>query len=321
MTPIVVEIINWKTKILWGVVAALVHPLIYLGFDFFQGKPVGKNLIVYAALFAFYVALELFVALGIVLRGTPHKLLADEQGLFIKAFWKSKRLAWSQIATLQKSQDLDGETLKNRLILRDAGGTVLAQLWRDLQETPALGAQWEQLEGFITSRLGTRAFTLAPLNAAPTRTSFAHKTNNKPIGVVGLLFLLPCAFFSWNHPTGGPWVGAIFLFFAFLCVFLLLSDSRAEVDERGVRSFGLWQKGELRWDEIRRAEMMSGGGVICFYGEDETQAVSINGPTGWKESGELMLFLQSQFKRFGIEWNGNKAWNWREMVRFSNKIN
>lgn len=321
MMPIVVEIINWKTKILWGLVAALIHPLLYVGLDFFQGKPIGKNLIVYTALFAFYVALELFVALQIVLRGTPYKLLADEQGLSIKAFLKSKRLAWSQIATLEKSQDLDGKTLKNRLILRDAGGTVQAQLWRDLQETPALQSQWEQLEAFIALRLGTRAFTTQPLNAAPTKTSFSHKTNHKPIGVVGLLFLLPCAFFSWNHPTGGPWVGSLFLFFAALCAFVFASDSRAEVDERGVRSFGLWQKGELRWDEIRRAEMMTGGSVLCFYGENETQAVSINGPNDWKESGELMLFLQSQCNRFGIEWNANKAWNWREMVRFSNKIN
>ena len=315
--PIAVEIINWKRKILLGLLVANIHPILYLGFDILGGKSLKASMTKYVLLLTFYLIVELFVALQMVFRGTTYKVICDDQGLTIKAFSKSKRLLWSQVATIEHSQQIDNKTLKNCLTLRDAGGAVQAQLWRDLQEPPFLKSQWALLEGFIASRLGSRAFTAPSLELIPTATMFTHQTVHKRLGLGSLVLWLPCAFFSWNHPTGGPLVGLGFLAFAALGVFLALCDARYQVDGRGVRVSTLFKTREMRWDEIRHAQMAS---AWVIYFEGDGKAVDIPGPANWSNGGELMLFLQTQFKKFGIEW-GDKERNWRELLRSVNKIN
>jgi hypothetical protein len=47
------------------------------------------------------------------------------------------------------------------------------------------------------------------------------KTSYGWIGWVCIVLFGACAFLSWNHPTGGPVVGSVFLFFVALGFYLV----------------------------------------------------------------------------------------------------
>ncbi|HEX9995872.1 MAG TPA: hypothetical protein VGB45_01915 [Abditibacterium sp.] len=306
-----IEITNWRKQVLAGIFVALVHPLVYLVFDLFQGKPLSRSLWAFGLIALFTLVAYLLTLIFSLFSPKLHQIVADDAGLRFQYGRKWRRVAWTQVSTLERSMQPDGKTLKNCLILRDAGGQIMATWFREAIETPQLKTQFDELETLILTKIGTRGLIQAPLDTPLSKTGFVLQTGYKIIGIGSLFLWLPCAFFSWNHSTGGPVVGSLFLIFAALGLVLALSDSRYEIDERGVRAANMWKKRELRWEEIRRAEMLSGGLSIHFRGEKT--ALDVAGPANWgDDSAQLMLFLHSQFNKFGVDWEGNKALNWKD---------
>ncbi|HEX8465584.1 MAG TPA: hypothetical protein VF627_13280 [Abditibacterium sp.] len=311
MQTIKVEILSWKKTILIAMWIAIVHPLIYGVFGFFKGQSFAESAWIFIGVFAVYLAFEALSIGYKVFVGTLWQIVADETGLQFKAGKKSQRLAWTQISILERSTQAEGAELKTRLTLRDAGGQELAHFLRNSQETRQLKAQFDQLEALIVQKIGRRGLIEAPLGMALRQTAFVLQMRQKIIGFVGMAVTLPCSLLSWNHPTGGAFVGGGFLAFSLVSAFLVFSDSRYEIDEHSVRCQTLFKKTQLRWEEIEKAEMMRSGTSISFSGSKT--AITILGPASWGNDGaQLMLFVQRQIEKFGILWDGDRTLRWSD---------
>lgn len=311
MQTLKVEIISWKKSLVVVTLLALIHPTVYLCSDLLQGKPLPTALWKFGLIFAVYLIIDLFLVLRTLFSGQLREIIADESGLQLKAGHKSRRIAWTQISTLERSLEMEGKVLKSCLTLRDSGGQVLTRFFRELQETAETRTQFDQLQLFIAAKIGTHGVISAPLEAR-LKTAFALKTPYKLIGLGSLLFFLPCTFFSWNHPTGGPATGSIFLGFSVLGIFLALSDVKYEVDERGITRRSLFKKSELRWEEMRSVEMMRGAMSIRFA--SEKASLEVLGPANWGNDGALLMqFLQQQCEKYGVVLKHYEKVGWRDL--------
>lgn len=312
MRPLKVIVINWKSSFIAITLGALIHPTFYFCSDMLQNKPLISSLRHSATIFAVYLVIELAMLLRLALSSRLHQIVADDVGLHFKAGRKSKRVGWIQIATFERSMAVEDKVLKACRTLRDPGGQIVGQFFRELQETAATRAQFEALEALIAEKVGKRGLIEGPLDAPVGKSEFVQHSKYGLVGWVTVFLMLPCAFFSWNHPTGGPLIGSIFLLLALLGVVLLLCETKYEVDERGVRSQTRFKTAEMRWDEIRGAAMMRGAMGVRFSGE--RGALDILGPASWGNDGALLMqFLISQFERYGIAWESNAVLNWHEL--------
>lgn len=310
MQPLKVQIYPRKTLLVAMFLVPLAIACLAFGGELWTGSSPARALAKFAAITGILGVICWPLMLGVLLSGQLHGIIADEAGLQLQAGRKSRRIAWSQIATVERSQAAQAGELRPCLTLRDAGGLVQATLFRQTQELPHTRAQWDALEALIESRIGKRGVISAPLEGAPLQSAFATQNQNKIIGWGCLLLFVPATALSWNHPTGGPATGAVFGVFSVLGLYLALNGVRYQVDERGARSQSLWKQRELRWDQVHHAELLRGALHIRLIGEEagEKIGVEIPGPAGWGQSGaELMLFLQFQFKRCGIAWESDKT--------------
>lgn len=316
MSPVHVKILNWPTTILRVLLVSFIHPSGLLVSELLGRKPLSPLpfAVVFLPLYLFYFVLQVAPIVWASLRGETQEVMADSSGLKIKAFRRSRHIAWAQIATLEKTQVPSGKSLQDILTLRDAGGIIQIQFKRNLQEGTKLKEQYDQLEALIVGHVGAKGLiSTNPLETTLTQTSFALNTRLKILGLGSLLFWFPCTYFSWNARTGGPAVGSIFLGFAVLGVVISLFDKRYEVDEQGVRVFWLYKREELRWEEVRRIGMTQNSTSLVFVSGQ--RVVNLLGPANWKEGTSLMQFLQSKIRVYNIEWEPNVSVKWFKELR------
>lgn len=317
MQPLRVEVTNWK-KTRAVILLPFLHPVGMLIADLLHGKPLAKSLVGFGVFSLIYLVFGSFVIARMLLSNRIRCIIADENGVQIQAGRSSKRIAWHQIASFERSMRPGGKDLKRTLTLRDAGGAVLAEIPRELQESAHTAAGFEALEAGLVAHVGKRGVIAPSLDAPLAKTSFADTSSQALAGWSALAMFGPGAFLSWQFIPGGAGISAGCLGFALLGAFVIVTSVSYEIDERGVRCQTRFSQRELRWDQIRRVELIRGAGGLNFRGEK--QSISVPGPARWgRDGGLLMMFVLRQCQKLGIEWEGDQVTQWRALKKHSTR--
>lgn len=235
-------------------------------------------------------------------------LRADEQGMTVQTRWGRRSMDWSEVYDFTT----DDKSIQGHsgywLSLRGRENQVLAQ-W-DRNWCRISGGQikrGDEIEEFVRQRLRERGRLSGEDNAATRLWEQLHpitsgqalevRTNYAWIGWISLLFFLPCTFFSWNAPTGGPAVGSLFLFFVALGLYLISAQATLRVDEENIEAVSLYGRSRIEWREVTSVEMDEQGNSLCFAGINKRLCFS--GPQYWKGKGraEMLLFLEASCEK------------------------
>ncbi|MBW3636799.1 MAG: hypothetical protein KY445_10110 [Armatimonadetes bacterium] len=235
-------------------------------------------------------------------------LRADEETLTVATRLGRRSLRWDEIyAFTMEDKSTRGED-GYWLSLRGRENEVLAQ-W-DRNWCRFSGGQikrCDEIEAFIKQKLrvlgrlkdekteATRLWEqLKPMSSGE---ALEVKTNYGWIGWLAIILLLPCAFFSWHHPTGGPFVGSGFLFFAAIGFYLLGADGALRVNEETVEATSAFGRSRMEWSEVVAVKMDEQGGSLTFEGVDKR--IVFSGPSCWKNAGkaEMLLFLAARCEK------------------------
>lgn len=303
MQPVTVQILNWKRDGLRLVWSICVMAMVLVASAWLNSRSLSHIAPELASLLIVHLVVGVHAGFK-ALQGGATSVRADERGVTIHRFLKSQHVAWSQIAMFQNLPDAGGRT---RLRLLDAGGSTRAEVGRTWFESPRVRHEFERLEMFLAMRLGSRAVSPAMAASPPKITRFFYATQHKWLGIGSLFFWVPAAVLSWSSPTGGPWTSAFFGGFAALGVWLILTDTRYEVNERGVKSQNLLRHRELHWEEIRRATFIKSSGYLTFAGQSKATGLTLVGTSRFKpDSQEFWSFLRWQVECYNIEWDGDQ---------------
>ncbi len=228
-------------------------------------------------------------------------LRADEQTITVATRHGRHTLSWEEIYDFTaEGKSTNGER-GYWLSLRGREDQVLAQWDRNwCRYTGGQIKRGDEIENFARAKLRDMGRLSGEENAATRMWEQTHpicsgtalevRTSYAWIGWMCLLFL-PCTFFSWNAPSGGPVVGSIFLLFAALGLYLISAQAVLNVDEERVEATSLYGRSRIEWREVTSVEMDEQGNSVCFVGANKRLCFS--GPQYWKGAGraEMMLFL------------------------------
>ena len=152
---------------------------------------------------------------------------------------------------------------------------------------------------------------MKPENPFPNAKPLEVRTNTAWVGWFCLLIFLPCAFFSWNHPTGGPSVASIFIFFAVLGVYLIFGEAVLRVDEEKIETKSVFATNSLLWSQVASVKMDEDELSLLFESvftkSQNPKNLVFSGPQNWKKAGkiEMMLLLETQCHKRKIPFHKN----------------
>lgn len=137
-------------------------------------------------------------------------------------------------------------------------------------------------------------------------TAIEVKTNYAGLGWLGTLLFVPCVFFSWRSPTGGPIVSAGFFIFSLVGIYLIISGATLRVDEQKIEAFSAFGLNRIFWSEITRVKTDYKNNYIVFESRNSERkiikALCFTGTAYWKNNNkiEMLNLLREQCARRGI---------------------
>ena len=142
-----------------------------------------------------------------------------------------------------------------------------------------------------------------------TRTMVVNHTPVKVLGWVCFTLSIFCTVMSWR--AGGRGISLVFLFFAALGGYVILSSGSMHVDSYSIRYYLPFRSYQIKWTEIRHIEVDSQGATIVFVGENKKLAV--HGPmfTSGKDKREAGRLIATQMDKYGIEFRLTEKANYR----------
>jgi len=257
-------------------------------------------------------------------------LRVDEETITVATRYGRKTLRWEEIYDFTTDEKSTRGESGYWLSLRGREDQVLAQWNRNwCRFTPHQIKRGDEIEKFARQKLRERGRLANEKNAATRMWQEAHplssgtalevRTNTAWLGWVCIIICVTSSYFSWNARTGGPVVGALFLLFAMLGVYLLCAQAVLKVDEEKVEAISLFGRSRLDWREVRSVEIDEQGNYLSFMGENRgtDKRLCFNGPQHWKAAGraEMLLFLAATCEKYGI------SYDTRAKPRFSGSKN
>jgi hypothetical protein len=119
------------------------------------------------------------------------------------------------------------------------------------------------------------------------------------VGWVSIIFFLFCTIGTWRAGLGKGIL--VFILFAGLGVYLLLSCGTLEMDSKSILYRTPWARYQIRWEEVIRIELDKKGSSIVFWGENK-RLVAL-GPYHWQgaDRTDMFLLVAAQIDKLGIE--------------------
>lgn len=243
-------------------------------------------------------------------------LRADQEKLIVQTRVARREMLWGEIydfTTENRSQNGESGWW---LSVRDRDDTILAQWDRNwCRLTGGQVRRGDEIEDFINQKLRAIGRNKEKNPASELWKQVQPFSNAKPlevrtnyawIGWVNMVLLLPCALFSWIHPTGGPIVGSIFLFFALMGLYLIVAGAVLRVDDEKIEAISIFGTYRMLWSEVAKLELDEQGSYLTFRGQNAdpkaVKSLVFAGPGWWKSAGkiEMMVFLEAQCEKRGI---------------------
>lgn len=235
-------------------------------------------------------------------------LRAGEENIIVGTRNGRRTLRWDEIYDFTTDEKSTRGARGYWLSLRGRDDQVLAQWNRNwCRFSGAQIRRGDEIEAFINQKLRDMGRLAKEENAA-TRLwesinpisgggALEVRTNYGWIGWITIIFCGTCSVLSWHHPTGGPLVGLIFLFFGALGFYLLGADGTLRVNEETIDATSAYGRSRMGWSEVGAVKMDEQGNSLVFEGADKR--IVFSGPSYWKNAGkaEMLLFLAAMCEK------------------------
>jgi hypothetical protein len=238
-------------------------------------------------------------------------LYADQERVVVGSRQGRCTLRWDEIyGFTTEDESVQGET-GYWLSLRGRDNVVLAQWDRNWARFSASQIKrGDEIEAFIREKLiasgrikshgkqaARRWEELHPISG---HTALEVKTNYAWVGWMCILLFVPCTYFSWTSPTGGPVVGSLFLLFALLGVYVVTAGSTLRVDEEKIETQSLYGLRRIYWADVKSVHVDEQGQYLSFQGDDK--CLRCDGPGVWKGADKevMSLYLVASCEKRGL---------------------